>query len=149
MRGLRLCAIAIVVVGLFAAGQSLARGGNDHGGGHGNGHGNGHSNGHGPQSNNVAGTKIEGSLNAAHASATARAHASSNSRVGKIASYERAIKAGDITAAAASLAAAANKTIIGSVVHAVNDLLGIDTAPVATGGTVHDTEADIAATAKE
>lgn len=141
----RLCAIAIIMAGLFVAGQSQARGGNDHAGGHGNGHGNGH----GQQSDDVASTEIQGSLNAAHASATARAHAAPNSRVGKIASYESAIQAGDIAAAGASLADAANKTIIGSMVHAVNDLLGIDAAPVATGGTVHDTEADVSAAAAQ
>lgn len=118
-------------------------GGGDHGGGRGRGHGNGH----GPQSGEIAGAELQGSLNAAHASATARAHAAPNSQIGKIASYESAIQAGDIAAAASSLADAANKAIIEPVVHAVNDLLGIDTAPVAGGGTVHETEAEVAAAA--
>ena len=135
----RVCAIAIVTAGLVAASPSQAKGGPDHAGGPGN--------GHGQRSDDAAGAGIRGSLNAAHASATARAHAAPNSQVGKIASYESAIQAGDIAAAAASLADAANKAIIAPVVHAVNDLLGIDTAPVATGGTVHDTEANVAADA--
>ena len=135
---LRACAIAIVMAGLVAAGQSQAKGGHDHGG---------QGRGHGRHGAEVAGAESLGSLNAAHASATARAHAASNSQVGKIASYESAIQAGDISAAGASLADAANKAIIEPVVHAVNALLGIDAAPVATGGIVHETEADVAAAA--
>jgi hypothetical protein len=130
----------MIAAGLIFSGQAQAKGGgSDHAGGNGHGHGHEHN------SADVAGGEKLGSLNAAHASETARAHAASNSQVGKIASYERSVQNGDIAAAAADLAGAANKAIVEPVVHAVNELLGIDDAPVATGGTVHDTEADVAA----
>lgn len=110
-----------------------------------------------------------GRLNAAHASPTARANAAPNSAVGQIASYERDVQEGDLESAAASFAEAANKDIVEPVVHAVNQLLGIDDAPVRSGETadsdegagedglglgglfdgitVHDTEGEIAARA--
>lgn len=103
-----------------------------------------------------------GRLNAAHASETARANAAPNSAVGQIASYERNVLEGDLDRAASSLVDAANKDIIEPVVHAVNQLLGIDDTPVGhaddtasddadvsefDGPTVHDTEAEIAARA--
>jgi hypothetical protein len=67
-----------------------------------------------------------GRLNAAHASATAREHAAPHSAVGLIGQYADAIAAGDLEAAAAALAAAANKDIDLAVVGAVNDLLDIE-----------------------
>ena len=76
-----------------------------------------------------------GSLNAAHASSTARDNAAPNSRVGRIASYEDSITSykdsdfmdeEDLQAAAESLASAANKSIDSDVVAAVNDLLDIE-----------------------
>ena len=70
-----------------------------------------------------------GSLNAAHASPTARANASPRSRVGQIAAYEGAIAADDLQAAAESLASAANKEIDADVVAAVNGLLGLEVDP--------------------
>ena len=103
-----------------------------------------------------AGASELGRLNAAHASATARTNAAPTSAVGQTASYERAAVDGDLERAAAELAAAANKDIIEPVVHAVNELLGIDDAEIerdkddegATDRlTVHDTEGEIAARA--
>ena len=81
--------------------------------GHGNGHGNGNANGHDKHAENDKSTEKEksaendgsddnddsddgadasdlGALNAAHASETALAHASPNSRIGKIAAYKEA-----------------------------------------------------------
>ena len=79
-----------------------------------------------------------GSLNAAHASETARANAAPNSRVGQIAAYEQATLAARAAetdeamtafeqAAAEALAAASNKNNSDdpAVVAAVNGLLGI------------------------
>jgi len=68
--------------------------------GHGNGHGNGNANGH---ENHGAEASSLGALNAAHASDTALANASPNSRVGKIAAY----KGAEIAAKAAAADAAA------------------------------------------
>lgn len=68
-----------------------------------------------------------GSLNAANASATARANASPNSRVGKLAEYERELAEGDLEAAAEALAGAANKGITPDAVKAVNEKMGIET----------------------
>ena len=127
--------VTMIVAGLVLVGPAHAKGGSDHAGG--NGHGHGH------DSADVAGDEKLGSLNAAHASETARAHAAPNSKVGKIASYEQAVQDGDIAGAAADLADAANKAIVEPVVHALNELLGIDSAPVASGGTVHGTETDV------
>jgi hypothetical protein len=94
-----------------------------------------------------------GSLNAAHASPNALAHASRNSRVGAIAAYSEAVQANDIDAAATAFSDASNKDegIVESVVHAVNALLGIDANPVndptAPGPvpvlSVHDVEPDV------
>lgn len=94
-----------------------------------------------------------GSLNAAHAAPQALANANKNSRVGQIATYSSAIQANEVDNAAAALAEAANKDdgIVESVVHAVNSLLGIDSAEVATpeapdGDTTGDTTGDATAT---
>lgn len=67
-----------------------------------------------------------GRLNAAHASARARERAAPHSAVGLIDQYADAIAAGDLEAAAAALAAAANKDIDLAVVGALNDLLNIE-----------------------
>jgi hypothetical protein len=86
-----------------------------------------------------AGAKASlGALNAAHASPTARANASPNSRVGQIAAYERAMqsalaiqdpakRASAITEARALLDDAANKPVTPAVVERVDALLGLDT----------------------
>jgi hypothetical protein len=82
-----------------------------------------------------------GALNAAHASPTALAHASSNSRVGMIAAYDRAMTAAlsmphatphqaalrnaAIAAARQDLKAASNKTLTAAVVQKVDLLLGL------------------------
>jgi hypothetical protein len=71
-----------------------------------NGHGNGNANGHDKVAGENHGAEASslGALNAAHASDTALAHASPNSRVGKIAAYkeaELAAKAATADAAAA------------------------------------------------
>lgn len=87
-----------------------------------------------------------GALNAAHASLTARANAAPNSRVGMIATYERAMLAAltlpavtpqeitarneAIAAALATLDAAANRSpVTTEVVAAVNALLGLPATP--------------------
>lgn len=81
-----------------------------------------------------------GALNAAHASPNALAHASPNSRVGKIAAYKEAINAlnaaitpADVlaaqTAAAQALANAANKSINASTVASLDSLLGLSVSP--------------------
>jgi hypothetical protein len=70
-----------------------------------------------------------GSLNASKASATARAHASPNSQVGKLGAYETAMANGDLEAAAQALADAANKEITPDVVAEVNQNMGIESTP--------------------
>jgi type II secretory pathway component HofQ len=96
----------------FGMAKVWAKNGNGNGGGHGNGNGNGHGNGNANGHDKTANAKsggsndsdddadVEdddtasaselGSLNAAHASPTALANASPNSRVGKIAAYKEA-----------------------------------------------------------
>jgi hypothetical protein len=84
--------------------------GNGNGNGHGNGHGNGNANGHDKAKHENHGSTSSklGALNAAHASETALANASPNSRVGKIAAYKEA----ELTAkAAAADAAAADQAV--------------------------------------
>jgi hypothetical protein len=84
------------------------------GNGNGNGNGGGNANGHGKadkadKANHGAEASSLGALNAAHASETALANASPNSRVGKIAAYkdaELAAKAAAADAAAADQAVA-------------------------------------------
>ena len=105
-----------------------------------------------------------GRLNAAHASETARTNAAPNSAVGETAAYERDVLDNDLESAAADFAEAANKDIVEPVVHAVNELLGIDDTEIARDDetdsaidpdsqeaadrlTVHDTENEIAARA--
>lgn len=60
-----------------------------------------------------------GSLNAAHASSTARDNASPNSMVGRIAAFAEAVESDEINAAAEALAAKANKPINEAVVTEV------------------------------
>ena len=90
-----------------------------------------------------------GNLNAAHASPTARAHASANSMVGRIAAYERTMKeaqaiddpaqhAAKVAEARTMLEATANKPVTDDVVGRVNGLLGLDTTsstPTSNGAT--------------
>ncbi|MBM3548838.1 MAG: hypothetical protein FJX54_17995 [Alphaproteobacteria bacterium] len=81
-----------------------------------------------------------GNLNAAHASATARANASPNSMVGQIAAYETAMKsalaiqdpaqrAAAITAARQDLALSANKSLTPAAITRVDSLLGLPASP--------------------
>jgi hypothetical protein len=93
----------------FGMAKAWAKNGNGNGGGHGNGNGNGHGNGNANGHDKTASAKSNagddgsfdddddtasaselGALNAAHASPTALANASPNSRVGKIAAYKEA-----------------------------------------------------------
>jgi hypothetical protein len=76
--------------------------------GNGNGNGNGNANGHDKVAgaNHGAEASSLGALNAAHASETALAHASPNSRVGKIAAYKDAELAAKAAAEAATEAEA-------------------------------------------
>ena len=124
-------------------------GANGHGGGHAsatsdanddNGNHSGHGNGNGgaavghshDENGGIAkgghNASLRGSLNAAHASSTARANASSNSQVAKVKAYMDAVdqEAIDVEEAGVALANAANKSVDLDVVNAVNSLLGID-----------------------
>jgi hypothetical protein len=93
----------------FGMAKAWAKNGNGNGGGHGNGNGDGHGNGNANGHDKTASAKSNasddgsfdddddtasaselGALNAAHASPTALANASPNSRVGKIAAYKEA-----------------------------------------------------------
>ncbi len=85
-----------------------------------------------------------GNLNAAHASATARANASSNSMVGRVATYEnqmqaalaiqdRAARNAAIVAAREQLAQSANKPLTRDNIARVDAMLGIHGAPAGLG----------------
>jgi hypothetical protein len=106
-------------------GPAQAWAGNENG--HGNGHGNGNANGHdqhaekdmsaendgsddNDDSDDDADASDLGALNAAHASETALAHASPNSRVGKIAAYKEAELKAQAAANAATEAEAVQTT---------------------------------------
>lgn len=89
---------------------------------------------------------ILGNLNAAHASSTAFAHASSKSIVGEIAAYKTAMEAAlsetdttqqaaDITAAREQLATESNKQLTPDAVSKVDSLLGITGADPTLGTT--------------
>ncbi len=113
--------------------------GHDHSQGHGRGHAKGHGHGHargeeegngrsdppgapsldGDASENGISAAALGSLNAAHASSTARENASPNSMVGHIADFTEAVESNEIDKAAAALAAKANKSITPEVVTEV------------------------------
>jgi len=71
-----------------------------------------------------------GRLNAAHASDKALENASENSAVGNIAGYSSDVQDGNLADASTDFGEAANKTVTEAVVHAVNELLGIDDNPV-------------------
>lgn len=92
--GLLLTALPVGFDGsTFSLAPTQAWAGNGHGHGHGD-HGNGTANGHADlivddESQGSTASSL-GALNAAHASDTALAHASPNSRVGKIAAYKAA-----------------------------------------------------------
>jgi len=143
---------------LLAPQAALAQGGGEHGGGdHGGGdrggsdHGSDRSADRGDrgmdsnggrsasQSGRGSTASTLGSLNAGHASVTALAHASPNSRVGELATYKSDLAAfkaalasndpiaarNDLAAAAQALAMAANKTVTADAVAALNKELGI------------------------
>ena len=73
-----------------------------------------------------------GSLNAAHASPTARAHAAPNSAVASIAAFVNAVESDELSnrqrieAAAQALASKANKPITTPVVSQVADLANVE-----------------------
>lgn len=73
-----------------------------------------------------------GSLNAAHASSTARANAAANSAVGAIAAFASAMESGELShrerveAAAQALASKANKPITAPVVARVGELANVE-----------------------
>jgi hypothetical protein len=71
-----------------------------------------------------------GRLNAAHASDKALENANENSAVGNIAGYSNNVQEGNLIDAATDFGEAANKSVTEAVVHAVNELLGIDDSPV-------------------
>jgi hypothetical protein len=112
MAGVLLTALPVGFDGsTFSPGATQAWAGNDngHGNGNGGGHGNGNANGHDKadkagKSNHGAEASSLGALNAAHASETALANASPNSRVGKIAAYKEAELAAKTAAADAATA---------------------------------------------
>jgi hypothetical protein len=104
-----------------------------HGLGHANERNNGASNppgapslGDEPASKNGISAAALGSLNAAHASSTARENASPNSMVGQIAAFADAVESENINAAAEALAVKANKSITEPVVTEVARLVGVE-----------------------
>jgi hypothetical protein len=111
MAGLLLTAMPVGFDGATfspVASQAWAGNGNGNGGGNGN-NGNGNANGHDKtdkdhKANHGAEASSLGALNAAHASETALANASPNSRVGKIAAYKEAELAAKTAAADAAAA---------------------------------------------
>jgi len=133
-------------------------GGNDNGGGSDKGGGNDKGGGKGSDKSGPGGNSASaaghnksetgpaasnaglGSLNASNASPTARANASRNSPVGQLGDYENALAAGDLAAAAAALASAANKEISTETVAAVNRNMDIESTP--------EEEAEVAALAE-
>ena len=110
-----------------AAGTGGSGKGHGKGIGHGQAHsGNGHASKHGVSASTL------GSLNAAHASSTARAHAAPNSAVGAIAIFVNAAGSDELSdeqrveAAAQALASRANKPITEPVVSQVADLADVE-----------------------
>ncbi len=79
-----------------------------------------------PASENGISAAALGSLNAAHASLTARENASPDSMVGHIAAFADAVESENINAAAEALAAKANKSITDPVVTEVARLAGVE-----------------------
>jgi len=86
-----------------------------------------------------------GRLNAAHASETALANANENSAVGTIAGYSNDVQEGNLADAATNFGEAANKSVTEAIVHAVNELLGIDDNAVAQPEAPDDADTDVAA----
>ena len=88
--------------------------------------------GHGKASRYGVSASTLGSLNAAHASITARAHAASNSAVGAIAAFANAVESNELSemerveAAAQALASRANKPVTAPVVSRVGDLANVE-----------------------
>jgi hypothetical protein len=82
---------------------------------------------------------ILGKLNAAHASATALAHANANSAVGALAAYQTNMSSAttdaEITAARQQLASASNKTLTAAAITRIDGLLGIKGASPTLGTT--------------
>jgi hypothetical protein len=81
-----------------------------------------------------------GALNAAHASPTALANASPNSRVGMLGAYAEAVKDGKTAEEAEkALSSIGNRPVNEDIIKEVNALLGVDfkteAPPPATGGT--------------
>jgi hypothetical protein len=122
--------VAALPLGFDSAGFSpvvaQAWAGGENGNGHGNGHGNGNANGHDKVAGENHGSTASklGALNAAHASDTALANASPNSRVGKIAAYkeaELAAKAAEADAAAADQAVADAQAALDAAIAANTD----------------------------
>lgn len=102
----------------------------------------------GPASDNSSvadAADILGNLNAAHASSTALAHASSNSIVGEIAAYKTAMDTayqdynsgtidyttyqGDVSTAQTNLSTASNKQLTSDAIAKIDNLLGVTVAP--------------------
>jgi len=100
--GMATLALTALPVGFDNASLSLdlAQAWADNGNGHG--HANGHADAHGQSDSHGSVASSLGALNAAHASDTALAHASPNSRVGRIAAYRDAALAAQDAAAAAA-----------------------------------------------
>jgi hypothetical protein len=101
--GLSLAAMPLGFDG-STVGYVQAWAGNENGHGHAGEHGNGNANGDGAGENHGSTASKLGALNAAHASDTALANASPNSRVGKIAAYKEAELAAQAAAADAGAA---------------------------------------------
>lgn len=110
------------------------------GGGNGHGHGNGNANGHDKQAGKDAGSL--GALNAAHASETALAHASPNSRVGKIAAYKEAAlvakKAADDAATADQAVADAQSALDAALAANADDIPENDVDQATIDGLTQD-----------
>ncbi len=109
--------------------------GKGHGKGIGHGHarsGQGYGHGHGKASKHGVSASTLGSLNAAHASPTARANAAPNSTVGAIAAFVNAVESNEISnrqrieAAAQALASKANKPITTPVLSQVAYLANVE-----------------------
>ena len=118
--------------------QAWAGNGNGNGNGGGNGNGNGNANGHDKADKADKADKPDkeknnlGALNAAHASETALAHASPNSRVGKIAAYKEA-----------ALAALAAGEVVTEAEAALADAeAAFDAADTNNDGVIDDAEKD-------
>lgn len=121
------------------------------GGGNGHGHGNGNANGHDKQAGKDKSQDADdgdadasdlGALNAAHASETALAHASPNSRVGKIAAYKEAAlvakKAADDAATADQAVADAQSALDAALAANADDIPENDVDQATIDGLTQD-----------